>query len=271
MSDALLALGASEGDQPGTEGTPGAAVGDGGQQPAAAAANPRVVEFDGQPFEIPDEFWDGEANAPRLGALLKSRQDLRQKLGEGKPTPPESYEIKVPEALAERIKADPEDPLAKGAMDWARSQGLGQDAFDALAKLYFERQAASSLDPAAEQASVEKALGDNAKAELDGLGQWVGGLLGQDFKKNPGLLMAAEALASSSEGVLLLKALKDRIGEKGIPSAKADTSPALTEEALRALQSSDAYLNGDAATRRRVAEGWDALERQGKIGGRIVA
>jgi len=276
MSDALLALDAPQGDQPGAENAGGGTGGgDGGQQPAATA-NPRVVEFvdrDGnaENLEVPDEFWDTEKGAPRLGALLKSRNDLRQKLGEGKPTAPEAYELKVPEALADRVKADPEQPIAKAAMDFAKKHGLSQEQFDELAGVYFEGQGASSLDPAAERASVEKALGDNAKAELDGLGQWVGGLLGQDFKKNPGLLDAANALASSSEGVLLLKALKDRIGEKGVPSAKVDTTPALTEESLRALQSSDAYLNGDAATRRRVAEGWDALERQGKIGGRVVA
>ncbi len=267
MNDALLSLGA-EGNQPGAEAAP--AGGDGGGQPAASA-NPRLVEFDGQQIEIPDEFWDGDANAPRIGALLKSRQDLRQKLGEGKPQAPESYELKVPEALAERIKADPEQPLAKAAMEFAKKNGLSQEQFNELSALYFEGQVSGTLDQAVERASLEKALGPDAKAQMDGLGQWVSGLLGQDFQKNPGLLMAAEALASSSEGVLLLKALKDRIGEKSVPSSREAPAPTVSEESLRALQASDAYINGDPVTRRRVAEGWEALERQGRIGARVVA
>lgn len=273
MSDALLTLGAEQGNQPGAE-NPAA---DGGQQqPADDAGNPRVVEFvdrDGnaEKLEVPDEFWDAEKGAPRLGALLKSRNDLRAKLGEGKAAAPETYELKVPEALGERFQADPEQPLAKAAMAFAKKHGLSQEAFDELAATYFEGEAASSLDPAAERAAVEKALGPQAKAEMEGLGQWVSGLLGQDFAKNPGLLSAAQALASSSEGVLLLKAIKDRIGEKTVPSGRESPAPAVTEESLRALQASEAYQNGDPATRRRVAEGWEALERQGRLPGRVVA
>lgn len=273
MSDALLALGAEQGAEPGTPAAPDPAA---GQQQPADAGNPRVVEFvdrDGnaEKLEVPDEFWDAEKGAPRLGALLKSRNDLRAKLGEGKAAAPETYELRVPEALAGRFQADPEQPIAKAAMAFAKKHGLSQEAFDELAATYFEGQAGNTLDPAAERAAVEKALGPDAKAEMEGLGQWVSGLLGQDFAKNPGLLSAAEALASSSEGVLLLKALKDRIGEKGVPAARTSSEPVLSEESLRALQASEAYQNGDPATRRRVAEGWEALERQGKLPGRVVA
>jgi hypothetical protein len=274
-SDALLALGAEQGNQSGAE-NPAA---DGGQQQQSAdAGNPRVVEFidrDGnaEKLEVPDEFWDAEKGAPRLGALLKSRNDLRAKLGEGKAAAPETYELRVPEALAGRFQADPEQPIAKAAMAFAKKHGLSQEAFDELAATYFEGQAGNALDPAAEMAALEKAFGgkDAAKAEMDGISQWASGLLGQDFAKNPGILAAAEALASSAEGVLLLKAFKDRIGEKGVPAARTSSEPVLSEESLRALQASDAYLAGDPATRRRVAEGWDMLERQGKLPGRVVA
>lgn len=271
MSDALLDLGAEQGAEPGA-----APAADPGQQQPADAGNPRVVEFvdrDGnaEKLEVPDEFWDAEKGAPRLGALLKSRNDLRAKLGEGKPAAPEAYEIHVPEALAERVQADPEQPIAKAAMEFAKKNGFSQEQFDELCAAYFEGQAASTLDPAAERAAVEKALGPDAKAEMEGLGKWVDGLLGQDFAKNPGLLTAAEALASSSEGVLLLKALKDRIGEKNVPSPRETPVPAVTEEGLRELQASEAYINGDPATRRRVAEGWETLQRQGKLPERIIA
>lgn len=225
----------------------------------ATSETPRSVRFKGETMAIPDAFWDAETDAPNLGALVKSHADLRRKLSEVRPEPPEAYELALPEALAARIRADAEDPLAKGAMDWARRHGLGQDAFSELASLYFGRLAEVAVDPEAERAKLRESLGERADGEIAGLGRWVDGLLGDVIAESADLRGALDRLTATADGVMLVKAIKDKLGESGVPSMRATAPKGLDAAGLKALQGSDAYLSGDAATRRRVAEGWARL------------
>lgn len=225
----------------------------------AASETPRSVRFKGENLAIPDAFWDAEADAPNLGALVKSHSDLRRKLSEVRPEPPETYEIGLPEALAQRIRADAEDPLAKGAMDWARRNGLGQEAFSELAGLYFGRLAEVAVDPEAEEGKLRAALGDRAETEIAGLGRWIDGLLGDVIAESADLHAALDRLTATADGVMLMKAIRDKLGEAAVPSSRAAAPKGADAQALRTLQGSEAYLSGDPETRRRVAEGWARL------------
>ncbi len=225
----------------------------------AKSETPRSVRFKGESLPIPEAFWDAEADGPNLGALVKSHADLRRKLSETRPEPPETYELSLPEALAARIRADTDDPLAKGAMDWARRHGLGQEAFSELAALYFGRLSDVAVDPDAEQGKLREALGERAEAEIAGLGRWIDGLLGDVIAESADLHAALDRLTATADGVMLVKAIKDRLGEASVPSMRASGPKGPDASALKALQGSEAYLAGDPATRRRVAEGWARL------------
>lgn len=223
-------------------------------------ADRRNVRFKDEVFAIPDAFWDAEADRPNLGALVKSHADLRRKLSEIRPEPPEAYEIALPKELEGRIAADIEDPLAREAMDWARRQGLGQEAFSELAALYFGRLASSAIDSEAERSKLARALGDRADAEIAGLSRWVDGLLGDVLTESAELHAALDRLTATADGVLLVKAIKDKLGEAAVPSSRAGAAAALPDvAALRKLQASEAYRSGDAQTRAKVAEGWARL------------
>ncbi len=223
------------------------------------AAEPRSVRFKGETLAVPDAFWDAEAGAPNLGALVKSHADLRRKLSDSRPQPPEAYELVLPRELSGRVAADAEDPLAKGAMDWARRHGLGQEAFSELAGLYFGRVAEAAIDSEAERGKLAAALGDRADSEIVGLSRWVDGLLGDVLAESREIYAALDRLTATADGVMLIKAIKDKLGEAGLPSSRAAQPGAPDARALRKLQASEAYRAGDSETRRKVSEGWARL------------
>jgi len=227
--------------------------------PGDAADAPRSVRYKGEEVTVPEAFWDAAAGGPNVGALVKSHADLRRKLSEGRPQPPESYALTLPEDLAARIAPDENDPLARRAMDWAKQQGLGQEAFSGLAALYYGHLADGAPDRDSEMQRLAEALGPRAGAELAGLSRWVGDILGEGMGKSPEIAAALDRLTATADGVLLLKAIRDKLGETGLPSSRGGAAPRLDAAALRALQASDAYLAGDPAARRTVAEGWARL------------
>jgi len=220
----------------------------------------RNVDFKGEALSVPDAFWDSDRDQPNVGALVKSHADLRRKLSERGAKVPESYELFVPEDLVDLIKADAEDPLAIGAMDWARKHGLSQEAFSELSSLYYSQmQGVSGPDQGVEMEKLQTLFGPRLSVELDQLTQWADGMLGEDMARAPELYHAFERMTSTAEGILLLKTLKDRLGERGVPSFRGHGGARLDASALRALQASEAYVSGDEATRRKVAEGWARL------------
>ena len=70
---------------------------------------------------------------------------------------------------------------------------------------------------------------------------------------------ALNRLTATADGVLLLKALRDRISEPGLPSGRDGGAGLPDAAALRALQASEPYLAGDPAVQKRVAQGWARL------------
>ncbi len=228
--------------------------------------------LDGATHDIPVNFWDPETETLRLGSLLKSHGDLRARMGQQQKAP-ESYEIQLPDDLKDAIRANPEDPLAQSAMSWARKHNLSQDAFNELAEAFFRNEAhafdADSYRTGQLQA-LDEQLGGRAEQVRQEVGQWFGALMGQDFADDPELLAAAEDLAADARGVLLLKTLRDRLTERGVPDTRAgETRANMDDEAgLRQLQASDAYQReghpDHATVVRRVQEGWDRIARSGR-------
>lgn len=215
----------------------------------------RVVTFGDEKIEVPEQYWDKDAGSPNVGALVKSAVDMRKKLSETRPEPPESYEIKVAEDLADVVKANPDDPLAQGAMEIAKKYGMSQDAFNDLANLYFSQTVPS------QQKEIERlgaAFGDNADKTMGELSDWIYGMAGDD----EALSAAINRVTETADGVILLNHLRGKLAapEPRIPSGiDSAAKTGLTEEDLRTLQASDAYINGDPAARRKVAEGWARL------------
>jgi hypothetical protein len=239
-------------------------------KPVPVTVDPRSVSYKGEQLNVPDAFWDADSQSPNVGALVKSHADLRRKLSErgsdgvgAVMQVPEAYELVVPEDLAELIAADHEDPLAQNAMDWARRHGLGQDAFSELAAMYYGKLASGHKDASSQRDGelerLHESLGPRADRDMEDLSRWVDGVLGDDLVNAPELYFALDHLTSTADGVILLKTLKDRLAERGVPTARGGSGSHLNEAALRKMQGSEDYRSGDPQTRRKVAEGWARL------------
>lgn len=234
-----------------------------GQQPPAAAAPPaaeaRVVEYKGEKLQVPENFWDPEANTVNIGALLKSQNDLRAQLGQ-QPKAPESYALTVPKDLEGKITANANDPLFQRVTALAKNHNLPQQALDDLVGAYFSQQVAEAeADQAylAEQTqALDQALGPNpaqAKAEL---AQWAVGLFGQDH------LADLQVLATSASGVLLLKKMKDLVKEPTIPGTRDAGGGGLTvtEDGLKQMMKDPRYWRDkDPAFIKQVTDGFAKL------------
>jgi hypothetical protein len=227
--------------------------------------NPRILEFGDEKLEVPDNFWDADKDEINIGALLKSQTDLRKQLEE-KPQAPENYELVVPDDLAEIIEADAEDPLAGAAMAWAKENGISQEQFSELTAAFYKIQADSFENPverkAAELADLQKEWGASTDKKMKDVSSWVSGLLKPAIEKNNGLFTPLQNLVTSADGVRLLAALRDSIGDVQLPGSKTLTpaSGVKTEAELAALQADPKYWRDhDPAIIKEVEEGWKAL------------
>ncbi|MDF1722569.1 MAG: hypothetical protein P1U65_17990 [Minwuia sp.] len=263
MTDSLIDYASASGDDTPRDVSPPPA--------APKGADTYRYTLDGATHDVPVNFWDPDTQTLRLGSLLKSHGDLRTRMGQQQKAP-ESYEIQLPDDLKDAMTANPDDPLAKSAMDWARKHGLSQEAFNELAEAFF-RNEAGAFDADAYRTdqlqALEEHLGGKAEHVRQEVGQWFGALMGQDFKDDPELLAAAEDLAADARGVLLLKTLRDRLTERGVPDTRGGESGRATDDeaSLRRLQASDAYQReghpDHATVVRRVQEGWARVARSG--------
>lgn len=281
MSDSLIDIDTSGTDNtPPPGGTPGDA---GGGAPAAGSEDSgagsngngggaaRFIEYKGERIEIPENYWDNEANegkgAANTGALAKAVADLRRQVSE-KPKAPDKYELpSLPEELKGKAEINAEDPRIPAVNEWAKKHGITQEAYNDLIMLDVAEKANGAEGDAEwakeQREALDKALGDDADRVKADLGKWVGGLLGKDLKDNPDMLAEAQALASSAHGVMLLKAIKDKIGERGLPDGKGNDPKPVSESELTRLQASAAYQDSNhpdhQKTVQQVRDGWARL------------
>lgn len=142
------------------------------------------------------------------------------------------YELIVPEDLQGQVLADAKDPLFTIASEWANAQGVSQDGFNQLTAAYYAHQARESANhkdtDGTERAAFIKAFGGTdgrtdddayaaAQKNAQHIGDWVSSLIAPTLMKHPGVRDILVDMASFSDGILLLKALKESIGEQTAP------------------------------------------------------
>jgi hypothetical protein len=119
---------------------------------------------DDGPLERPDyypaKFWDEDG--PDVEKLAKSYAELEKKFKSGKHKAPEQYDIS---SLADQ-GLDADDPTVAVYQDWAKENGISQDAFEDLAgrvlSMAKDEQESVQYD---QRAEMEK-LGSNASEKI---------------------------------------------------------------------------------------------------------
>ena len=124
----------------------------------------QASEDDDGPLERPDyypaKFWDEDG--PDVEKLAKSYAELEKKFKSGKHKAPEQYDIS---SLADQ-GLDSDDPTVAVYQDWAKENGISQDAFEDLAgrvlSMSKDEQESIEYD---QRAEMEK-LGSNASEKI---------------------------------------------------------------------------------------------------------
>lgn len=228
--------------------------------PVSGAGEQKAYERAPTPPEgFPEKFLkDGQ---PDYNALLESytqlesqrrsfREEAEKELREEREkAAPEAYEPpKIDAWDAEEMKSD---PTYQWWENQAKEMGLSQEQFEGAIKQYAEANA-SKYD----QEKEMEALGDNAQARINAVGNWMA-----RFKDNPGVYAQLDSLAYTAQGI---EALEYLMGQQGVsaPDGKAAPSGKITVEELRAMQADPRYWNSslrDEAFVKKVNEGYEQL------------
>lgn len=224
--------------------------------PAAAAPVDRVVEFKGQKVEIPENFWDPEAKAANLPAMLKANADLRTQLSK-LPKAPDAYDLAagLSDDAKKMLNLDAKDPFVEKATGMFKARNLDQDTVSALVGLVVERDMAMEATAreaekqAATQARADAVKAVGSEAALKATIEW--------WKEVSG----GQPLVTSAAGVKMLADLRQKLGGAPVPSGRDGAGDQrVTEDGLKIMMKDPRYWKTkDPAFIQQVADGFKAL------------
>ena len=186
--------------------------------PEAVAPAPAAVAAPERPAALPEDYWDGEAGAPKWDALsekLTKAQEYEAAEAarrEAVPVEASAYKLDLPENVVgldgKPVRLIADDPATKAAQELAAKHGLTQEQFTDFVAFH-----------ASQLLAGQRAMDDTLKAEMTKLGA-----------EAPARLRAVES------------ALKQQLGEKG----DALIANVVTAEGVEALEALIAKLTTPA-------------------------
>lgn len=150
-----------------------------------------------RPQGLPDDFWDPKAGV-KTDALIKSfgelsalKADLDAKTALV-PATADAYALELPKdyKLPEGWVLDAESPAFKAGREFAKANGLSQEQFSGLARVYVDAQVAerTANEKLITEATTarDKALGTNGPARVEALNRWFTSAFGDQVGKQLG-------------------------------------------------------------------------------------
>lgn len=197
----------------------------------------------------PENFWNGDDEAPDLEGIAKSWMDLRKQISQGKHKAPKdgNYDTSA-------FKETPEDdPLRSHVMGWATKYGVSQSALDDLVGEVVDMNLNNAETAQINLEEERKALGPNADARINGVVKWASNLVNkgvwgeadfEEFKVMGGTaqgISALEKLRASYEGRVPVETTpvegapsKDELYQM-VADPKYQTDPAYRQKVERAF------------------------------------
>ncbi len=172
-----------------------------------------------------------------------SYNELRKKMSQGKHKAPEKYTW---ENLGE---VDADDPLLAIYTDWAKENGISQEAFDKLGQAFTEIQNNYAQDAQLDLDKERQLLGKNANEIINSNVEWGRGLVAK------GIFTEAdyeelEILGGTAKGQRIIQKIRGLTGEKEIPVASIEGEAPDQEELMMMVQ--DARYQNDPTYRKKV-------------------
>ena len=197
-----------------------------------------------RPEEFPENFWD-EKEGPDIDGLVKSYNELRTKMSQGKHKAPDEYDT----SSLENVSSD--DPLLETYASWAKDNGISQGAFEELAKAFIEAGYTSAQASEVNMEAERAALGNNADEIIRSNINWGKGLVSKGILSEDDY-EELEIWGGTASGQRLLQKFRGMMGEKQIPTVSIE-GQALDKEELRALVADPRYKS-DIAFRNSVEQ-----------------
>tara|TARA_R110000744_G_scaffold30165_3_gene71533 strand:- start:9744 stop:10508 length:765 start_codon:yes stop_codon:yes gene_type:complete len=205
-----------------------------------------IAEAIDRPDYLAAKFWNEKDGAADVEKLAKSYSELEKKFKAGKHKAPEEYDVS---SLADQ-GLDSEDPTVAVYQDWAKENGISQDAFEDLAgrvlALSKDEQESLQYD---QRAEMEK-LGANASQKIE--------MTERLLMKSPLNNSQRESFAASLNNADAINAFL--IYHQSITNENIPIKPAIQQESMTKddLQSAiaDPRWQTDAAWRGKMEKQW---------------
>jgi hypothetical protein len=199
------------------------------------------VEYE-RPDYFPQNFWT-EDDGPDIEGLAKAYSELRTKMSRGDHKAPESYDTSGLENVAE------DDPLLSKYTEWAKDNGISQEAFDDLAKAFIENGYSPDASAEVDLEAERQALGPNADEIIKSNINWGRSLISKGvFTEDD--YTEIEVLGGTAAGQRVIQKIRAMTGEKEIPVTSIEGSAPDREE-LMSMVADPRYQN-DPVYRRQV-------------------
>tara|TARA_R100001369_G_scaffold1444_1_gene4914 strand:+ start:2133 stop:2891 length:759 start_codon:yes stop_codon:yes gene_type:complete len=214
------------------------------EQPKEEAAATDDAEALERPDYYPEKFWNDDG--PDVEKLAKSYAELEKKFKSGKHKAPEKYDVS---GLSDQ-GLDADDPTVAVYQDWAKENGISQDAFEDLAGrvLGLSQQEQESVE--INQRNEIQKLGKNAQEKI----QMVERSLMKSSLTNSERDSLAQSL-NNADSINAFVKYHQSLTNENIPIAPAVNQPDMTRADLE-VAIADPRWKTDAPWRTKIEKQW---------------
>jgi len=215
------------------------------------AAEDEETEFV-RPEWYPEKFWN-EDEGPDLENLVKSYSELQKKFSQGKHKAPETYD----ESVFAEANVPEDDELYVTYKDWAKENGISQEAFDQLAQKFIETAGNEAQQAQISYQEEYKKLGPNADAAIRSMTDWAQGLVRKgvwgenDFEE-------FKIMGGTAQGLRALQKVRSYYGDQPVPVDVGPIEGLPSKEELSAMVAKPEYVN-DPGYRAKVEKMFDQV------------
>jgi len=214
------------------------------EQPKEETAATDEAEALERPDYYPEKFWNDDG--PDVEKLAKSYAELEKKFKSGKHKAPEQYDVS---GLSDQ-GMDADDPTVAVYQDWAKENGISQDAFEDLAGrvlgLSQQEQESAEID---QRNEIQK-LGKNAQEKI----QMVERSLMKSSLTNSERDSLAQSL-NNADSINAFVKYHQSLTNENIPIAPAVNQPDMTRADLE-VAIADPRWKTDAPWRTKIEKQW---------------
>ena len=211
------------------------------------------IEFNGEQFVIPEQFFDKEKKTVNLGALLKSQSDLRRKVGAAE---------KAPDAYTFEGLTEKDQPMIDALDAFGHQNGVSQEKMNGLLELL----GAAGKDYEAKireagEFELNRLFGEEKDERAKAAAEWAKGVVGDAFKDDPAMTGFIDNIQSTPYVAALLDVVKKAVGNvRQVAPASAAPKPVSAKKTQEQLDSmiADPRYGKDPAFTAEVDEAFKA-------------